>query len=63
METTRNDVTETYDPAYTAALAYLAILAFEADVDPTLDDIADDYYADRDDVIDQVRSLISDLGA
>ncbi|MGV4329215.1 hypothetical protein [Trueperella pyogenes] len=54
---------ETYDPAYTAALAYLAIIAFEADVDPTLDDIADDHYADRDTVIEQVRSLISDLGA
>ncbi|WP_406709343.1 hypothetical protein QEV61_04635 [Trueperella pyogenes] len=54
---------ETYDPAYTAALAYLASIAFTADVDPTLDDIADDHYADRDDVIDHVRSLISDLGA
>ncbi|WP_406711012.1 hypothetical protein QEV68_10635 [Trueperella pyogenes] len=54
---------ETYDPAYTAALAYLANVAFTADVDPTLDDIADDHYADRDTVIDHVRSLISDLGA
>lgn len=63
METTHNDVNETYDPAYTAALAYLASIAFAAEVDPTLDDIADDHYANRDDVIDQVRSLISDLGA
>lgn len=54
---------ETYDPAYSAALAYLTGIATAADSDPILDDIADDHYADRDKVIAQVRSLISDLGA